>query len=625
MDLSTFLQSAFVACSYTTTKSLYGTGKDKRLEQEIYQACASNLLVNTLRFHYITPFGYNQLMVWSKNTAPEVTVPPDTVKVLPKAVASTVKANQIKVNTSFVDLHTRTTNLKLNDIPGEILLNLQLFFADQPNTELFLNLDWVDPKTKLDSNKNISKDVLNIFIIDSAFNKDIIEQHKLYHSKQLESFLNLATSYYLNKVKIIFINKSEDVIPTALSKYIAKLDSNVINVTNHIERNVGVMFLSTLPKKCVGEVQLLIDTDGNNVTAKLSKLSEQCLVYEDMHLALRKLKDLHSYYLPILVEELNIVKYTEEEVATLLENLLDKMIEETVVDTIELYKDKGLSFFTDTRENLVGADNLIKYVRQIKTIKDNPVEAAQLNLKLPSGILLLGPPGTGKTLSVEKMRDILGVAAVQFDPETYLRSALGETDVAVREALRLASKTAGILFIDEIEKFLSTKDTNVHPVTQRIVAIFLKWMESSESKDIIVVATANKPDLLSPELLRRFNMKFLFDLPDSQSRRELISNKLTSHFVTTVSENDMDMLVEYSEGLSGSDISNIISTLVMEEFGNSLTSNICSKVLTSRLREVALSVSNSKYKEYYSSDDFLNWCNLHYAQRAQSYQLSMSF
>jgi SpoVK/Ycf46/Vps4 family AAA+-type ATPase len=84
-----------------------------------------------------------------------------------------------------------------------------------------------------------------------------------------------------------------------------------------------------------------------------------------------------------------------------------------------------------------------------------------------------------------------------------------------------------VLWIDEIEKGLAgmgSSDQSDGGTTARVVGTLLTWMQ--EKKDpVFVVATANRIDMLPPELLRkgRFDEIFFVDLPTRAVREEILT------------------------------------------------------------------------------------------------------
>ena len=116
-----------------------------------------------------------------------------------------------------------------------------------------------------------------------------------------------------------------------------------------------------------------------------------------------------------------------------------------------------------------------------------------------------------------------------------------------------------VLWIDEIEKGLSTDEGNGDGgVSRRVLGFLLTWMAERRSR-VFLVATANQIDALPPELLRkgRFDETFFVDLPDAATRAQLFSLHLKKRGLEP-STFDVASLAAASEGFSGAEIEQAI-------------------------------------------------------------------
>ncbi|MEU3749796.1 MULTISPECIES: AAA family ATPase [Streptomyces] len=176
-------------------------------------------------------------------------------------------------------------------------------------------------------------------------------------------------------------------------------------------------------------------------------------------------------------------------------------------------------------------------------------------LRPPRGVLLVGVPGCGKSLSAKAIAHEWQLPLYRLDMGSIHGKYLGESEGRFREALGMADRVAPcILWIDEIEKGLAGRDDG-SGVPQRIIGQFLFWLQESDSR-AFVVATANDVRSLPPELLRkgRFDELFFVDLPDSQDRREIIELYYGLYLKQRPEPEQLDRLVDLSEGFAGSDI-----------------------------------------------------------------------
>jgi len=115
-----------------------------------------------------------------------------------------------------------------------------------------------------------------------------------------------------------------------------------------------------------------------------------------------------------------------------------------------------------------------------------------------------------------------------------------------------------VLWIDEIEKAFAQGGTEDGGVSQRVLGIFLAWLQERRG-DVFVVATANDVSKLPPELLRkgRFDEIFFVDLPGAEQRRAIFSIHLKRRGRKPESF-DLDALASACEGFSGAEIEQVI-------------------------------------------------------------------
>jgi AAA+ superfamily predicted ATPase len=154
--------------------------------------------------------------------------------------------------------------------------------------------------------------------------------------------------------------------------------------------------------------------------------------------------------------------------------------------------------------------------------------AREFGLDAPKGVLLLGVQGCGKSLLAKAIAATWQFPLLRFDLGKVFGGIVGQSEGNIRTALQVAQALAPcVLWIDEIEKGLAGMGSSDHTdggTTARVVGTLLTWMQ--EKKDpVFVVATANRIDMLPPELLRkgRFDEIFFVDLPTRAVREEILA------------------------------------------------------------------------------------------------------
>lgn len=529
-------------------------------------------------------------------------------------------------NKDLPHLLSKTVNPDINKTAGAFISFLPHFYATKETvSKYFEGVEFVtqeidkgeEQEKAIQANENSQK--VHLIILEDFFNENNIKTIGAFGEKNLANFLATTKEFYGGCIKLVFLKLPDQKVPDSLMSYVMNLDSErdvEEYVTEHLHTNVCFAPFEKTKHASNIEKTLLTSTVIEEATHRIVSTCS-ILPTEYKALSLIDLK-LFNVVTPLMKDKNNEFisnrKFSSDTYETIISEALEildvelkKAIEEEMID-------KGISIVSSNRGKLIGASNFTNLIEQIKFLKEHPQEAKEFGLTPPRGILLLGEPGVGKTLSVEYARDTLKLPAYRFEFQKYTSSLYGETDKNITMILNQIAKAGGILFIDEIEKLFGSANSDNTGITNRIINIFLQWMERDEAKNVIVIATSNRPNKLSSEFLRRFEYKFLFEAPDSVSRQDIIKFCLDNHKITYEPGNIQDLAAD-SETLTGFEISVIIKDAVLCQFARDKNNRINFDHLTNQFRSKSGSKSNSRI-EYYSDSEFMNWCNVHQVRRA---------
>lgn len=201
----------------------------------------------------------------------------------------------------------------------------------------------------------------------------------------------------------------------------------------------------------------------------------------------------------------------------------DDIIPFIVAEKAQIIKKAGVLEYYDTdvtMSQVGGLPYLKRYAAE--TLDAFSQAAGEFGLDAPRGVLLVGIPGTGKSLAAKA---IAGgqLPLLRMDVGALMGGLVGSSEGNMRAALKVAEAVAPcVLWIDELEKALSSGGGELDGGTsQRVFGTLLTWMQE-KTAPVYVVATANDIRSLKAELIRRFDDMIWVDLPNSNDRVEIL-------------------------------------------------------------------------------------------------------
>ncbi|KAL6130771.1 hypothetical protein ACLB2K_069150 [Fragaria x ananassa] len=226
------------------------------------------------------------------------------------------------------------------------------------------------------------------------------------------------------------------------------------------------------------------------------------------------------------------------------------------------------------------------------------------------GLLLFGPPGNGKTMLAKAVASESEATFFNVSASSLTSKWVGEAEKLVRTLFMVAiSRQPSVIFMDEIDSIMSTRQANENDASRRLKSEFLIQFDGVTSNPndlVIVIGATNKPQELDDAVLRRLVKRVYIPLPDLTARRLLLSHKLKGQAYSLPS-GDLEQLARDTEGYSGSDLQALCEEAAMmpiRELGENILTIKANQVRPLRLEDfqksmtvIRPSLSKSKWEE----------------------------
>jgi SpoVK/Ycf46/Vps4 family AAA+-type ATPase len=200
-------------------------------------------------------------------------------------------------------------------------------------------------------------------------------------------------------------------------------------------------------------------------------------------------------------------------------------------------------------ENASLLDELLQEHHRVETLQSYGLHPADK-------ILFCGPPGCGKTLTAEVLASELGLPLAIVRIDSVISSLLGETAANLRQVFDFVSTVPMVVLFDEFDAMAKERsDEAEHGELKRVVNAFLQMLDAYEGKSILVAAT-NHERILDSAVWRRFDEVLVFESPNLEQLRRLLSVKLRG--LRREFEIDDARIATLFKGMSHADVERVL-------------------------------------------------------------------
>lgn len=215
-------------------------------------------------------------------------------------------------------------------------------------------------------------------------------------------------------------------------------------------------------------------------------------------------------------------------------------------------------------DDLVGMDDIKSEVRQIKDQYERRAEYAEYGINKPFNVMFSGPAGTGKTKLASYLAKELNLP-ILFHSAANLETGYvaGGSNTLARIASMAKRRKRCIVFLDEAQDLFMKRGGHrkFDDDTQNTLLALLDGVRTKSEAEIIWIVASNfnsESMQMDEAMLRRFQMKVDFRLPNKDERRSIIEHYLAQRADKVADGLDLRHFVEITEGRSPADLETIV-------------------------------------------------------------------
>ena len=216
-------------------------------------------------------------------------------------------------------------------------------------------------------------------------------------------------------------------------------------------------------------------------------------------------------------------------------------------------------------DDLVGMDDIKAEVAQIKDQFERRTEYAAYGIAKPFNVMFSGPAGTGKTKLASYLAKELGLP-ILFHSAANLETGLvaGGSKTLGRILAQATRRKRCVVFLDEAQDLFMRRGgrRKFDDDTSNTFLSVLDGVRSRNDTEIIWIVASNfnsETMQMDEAMLRRFQMKVDFRLPNPEERLAIMGHYLGQRADKVLPDMELGHLVAVTEGCSPADLETIVN------------------------------------------------------------------
>lgn len=190
-----------------------------------------------------------------------------------------------------------------------------------------------------------------------------------------------------------------------------------------------------------------------------------------------------------------------------------------------IINDKEVVSLDDVFLNNLNKQNIQQLIKEHQYVE----ELSQHGLPVNNKILLEGHSGCGKTTTAKAIANALEKPILILNLSNVVCSRIGETSQNIKQVFDKAAREKSVLFLDEFDQIGKARKDDEKDVGEmrRLVNTIIQLIDYYPNNALLICAT-NHSEMIDIALLRRFQLKIKFEMPNNKVLDEYYSKILST-------------------------------------------------------------------------------------------------